>query len=135
MTFILASPLTELPPTPPPPDLTSQNPVEVAGETTPKRIIKKPKDKKQIFDSVIELPKSHSFGQSREDTLGSQSQKDLSEILTKVCIIGLITKTRTTLICTCDSSAIFFTRFSNNDALAGNSLGPCFVFYAHQDQP
>lgn len=118
MTIVLASPLTELPPTPPPPDLTSQNPVEVAGEATPKRIIKKPKDKKQIFDSVIELPQNHSFGQSREDTLGSQSQKDLSEILTKVCIVGLYIRTRTMLICICGSSAILLTRFSNNDALA-----------------
>ena len=48
--------------------------------------MKKPKDKKQIIDSIIELKDGpgSKMGRSRNGGLGSQVQKDVSDILADV---------------------------------------------------
>lgn len=83
----VASPLTELPDTPPP-ELTPRAAANATNEQTPSKrpSTKKTKDKRQIIDSVIELKDGPGtkMGRGRNGGLGSQVQKDVSEILTDV---------------------------------------------------
>lgn len=84
-----ASPLTELPDTPPP-ELAPQTAAATGTEQSPSKrpTTKKPKDKKQIIDSIIELKDGPGIktGRNRNGGLGSQVQKDVSNILTDVSL-------------------------------------------------
>lgn len=81
--------MTELPETPPP-ELTPRAaaaPAAASEESPSKRpSTKKLKEKKQIIDSVIELKDGPGTktGRNRNGGLGSQVQKDVSNILTDV---------------------------------------------------
>ncbi|KAF8585979.1 hypothetical protein K439DRAFT_1387877 [Ramaria rubella] len=79
-----SSPLTELPDTPPP-ELTPRAAAKAPGEPSPSKrpSTKRPKEKKQIIDSVIELADGPGakVGRNKQSGLGSQIQKDVSDIL------------------------------------------------------
>ncbi|KAF8514231.1 Rec8 like protein-domain-containing protein [Hysterangium stoloniferum] len=80
-----SSPLTDLPATPPP-ELTPRVAAKVIDEAATKRqSTKKAKDKKQIIDLVIELTggPGGKLARSKEDSQVSQTQKDVSQIITK----------------------------------------------------
>lgn len=75
----LASPLTDVPLTPPPE-------MAVDGTPVPPKPKRKIKEKKQIIDSVIELPDGLSqskAGRARNNGLGAAVNKDVSDILTE----------------------------------------------------
>jgi cohesin complex subunit SCC1 len=72
-----ASPLTELPDTPPPPDVDL-----VAAPKSPVKT-KKPKAKKQIIDEVIQLADGPGAKRGRNADLGAPMTKDVSNILTQ----------------------------------------------------
>lgn len=83
-----ASPLSDVPGTPPP-DLTPRAATKVADEPSPSKqrpSTKKPKDRKQIIDSVIELEEGPGakIGRNKRSGLGNHVQKDVSGILTEV---------------------------------------------------
>ncbi|KAF9263415.1 hypothetical protein L218DRAFT_928040 [Marasmius fiardii PR-910] len=77
-----SSPLSDVPPTPPPVE------IELPAEETPKasKLKKKLKEKKQVIDSVTELQDGGpgaKAGRRRDGGLGGQQNKDLNDILTE----------------------------------------------------